>query len=474
MDYGREGMSRPLSNTESFMWSLGDDPNLASTMGLVVVLAETPDRNRMRNTIGALLGTVDRLRLRVADTAGPVSPSPSLEWTSDDQFDLDYHLRFSRLDTSRPVGPSHPSLLALAAQFINDPFDRTRPLWQFHLVTGLSGGRAALLAKFHHSISDGMGMVRLGLNLLDFEAGAEPRPEPDIDAFFAVEPGADDHADTTDDENDGGGGNPLGGLQRLWDAGEGIVTSVKAAGVSLTGGPTPSPIWAERSRNRTYEVVVESLDSMKQQADKREVTINDLFVTACAQAALHYHTERGVDLEHVLATVVINLSPPEAGGAQSADGAPAGREENAFLPVALEIPGTEADLDQRLLAVKAAIRAKREMLTGKSSALDALATLGNIVPPSVAARMMVEQASRVDFATSNVPGLPLPAWCAGSEAEAMYPVGPVTGTAFNATLLSYAGRSYIGLHIDPKAVDDPTLLAKSLGRSFRQLGVKRL
>ncbi len=462
-------MGQKLSNTESFMWALGDNPNLASTMGLVVILSDTPDRQRVRNTIGGLLTTVDRLRLRVAESGNPVSPSQTLEWVPDDQFDLDYHLRFSRLDTPRPVGPSNPKLLALAAQFINDPFDRTRPPWQFHLVSGLTGGRSALLAKLHHSISDGMGMVRLGLNLLDFEADAEPKPEPDLQAIFAT--GQADTANTeeteADDDSDGGI-NPLGGLQRLWDTTEGIVTSVRAAGVSLTGGPRPSELWATRSRNRRYEVVVESLEAMKAQAHLHNVTINDLFVTACAQAALHYHTENGVELEHVLATVVINLSPPDVGGGPSAD------EENAFLPVALEIPGAGADLDQRLAAVRAAIREKREMLTGKSSALDSLASLGNIVPPAVTAKMMVEQAGRVDFATSNVPGLPLPAWCSGSEAEAMFPVGPVTGTAFNATLLSYANRSYVGLHIDPAAVDDTELLAKSLGRSFRELGVARL
>lgn len=450
-------MRRSLTNTESFMWSLADDPNLSSTMGLAIVLAETPDRDRVRNTIAALLSTVERLRLRVVDRANPVSPTPALEWATDHEFDLDYHIRFSRLDTDRPVSPTHPSVLSLAATFVNDPFDRTRPLWQFHLVTGLHGGRAVLLAKFHHSISDGTGLVRLGLNLLDFEPDAEPRLSPDISVLFATD------GDSTDGDSTGGG--PLGGLQRIWDTGDGIVTSVRAAGVSLTGNPDTSPLWARRSRNRTYQAVIESLEAMKAQAKDRNVSINDLFVTACAQAALHYHAEHDTNLDHVLATVVINL-------AQDADGA--SDQENAFVPVAIEIPGCRANLDERLESVRSAVKAKRELLAGKTSALDALTTLGRIVPSSVAARTMVEQASRVDFATSNVPGVPIPAWCAGSRADAMFPIGPVTGTAFNATLLSYANRSYIGLHIDPKAVTDPNLLAKSLGRSFRELGVKRL
>ena len=49
-------------------------------------------------------------------------------------------------------------------------FDRARPLWEFTLVEQLEGGRAALVMKLHHSLTDGLGGMQLMLTLFDVEA----------------------------------------------------------------------------------------------------------------------------------------------------------------------------------------------------------------------------------------------------------------------------------------------------------------
>jgi len=41
-----------------------------------------------------------------------------------------------------------------------------------------------------------------------------------------------------------------------------------------------------------------------------------------------------------------------------------------------------------------------------------------------------------------------------------YALGPVAGTAFNVTMLSYCDRVDLGLHVDPVAVADPGRLAR--------------
>ena len=60
-----------------------------------------------------------------------------------------------------------------------DPFDRTRPLWEFLVVEGLEGGRAAMVQKLHHTITDGEGGVRLSMQFIDLERDA---PDPPIAA----------------------------------------------------------------------------------------------------------------------------------------------------------------------------------------------------------------------------------------------------------------------------------------------------
>ena len=129
-------MARRLSDTEALLWSMEHHPSLSSTMGSILLLDGAPDPERVRRTIAYTVASVPRLRERVVEPLIRVAPP---EWVEDDQFDLDHHLRFLRL---RPRA-TMADLEAFAAQTINDPFDRGRPLWQWTIVTGLRGGRAA-------------------------------------------------------------------------------------------------------------------------------------------------------------------------------------------------------------------------------------------------------------------------------------------------------------------------------------------
>ncbi len=476
-------MGKRLSNTESLMWSLGQDPNLASTMGLFGVLDGAPSVERFETTIANLAAAVDRLRLKVNDPLGFGGTIGSLEWVVDDNFDLDHHLRWCSLPGSPAI--DGPELARLVSTFVNDPFDRTRPLWQFQLVTGLAGGRAALLGKLHHSISDGHGMIRLGAHLLEFEPDAPAPERVDVDAVFAAESIA----------NESGGGDrwragaervaelvqgafrDVPTPQKLWEFGGDAITSARASDLKLDlgrgsePGADAAPLWSRRSRNRRFGSAVESLGAMRDAAHAHGVSINDLFVGACAQAAVHYHGEYDVPLDHVRATVVINV--PVDGG-EHAGPLDLGEGDNNFLPVPIEMPGQEITAVERLAIIRAEVKAKRAMLEGRSGALNALSGLGAFVPPQVAASIVLEQAGRVDFATSNVAGLPIPAWFAGRRLENMFPVGPVTGTAFNITMLSYNDICQFGIHMDPAAITDSELLVKSIGRSFRELGVARI
>ena len=65
-------------------------------------------------------------------------------------------------------------LLDRAAPIAMQAFDKDRPLWEFTLVEGLEQGRHALVMKLHHSVSDGVGLVRMTSSLV--ERSREPDP----------------------------------------------------------------------------------------------------------------------------------------------------------------------------------------------------------------------------------------------------------------------------------------------------------
>src|SRR5204862_2958444 len=54
---------------------------------------------------------------------------------------------------------------------MSERLDRTRALWQLHVVEGLAGGRTALVARMHHALVDGIAAVDVSTVILD------PTPE---------------------------------------------------------------------------------------------------------------------------------------------------------------------------------------------------------------------------------------------------------------------------------------------------------
>jgi len=111
-------------------------------------------------------------------------------------------------------------------------------------------------------------------------------------------------------------------------------------------------------------------------------------------------------------------------------------------------------------------RTKGEKAVGLvSSVAGVLAPL----PAQVLTRFARQQVGTVDFTTSNVRGAPFDLFIAGAKIEGNYPIGPMAGTAFNLTTLSYAGKLDMGCVCDAAAIDDPDLLMSCLRSSYDEL-----
>src|SRR5204862_7125002 len=71
-------------------------------------------------------------------------------------FDVDAHIRVEQV--SDPG--SDEQLDEVVSAIASKQLDRSRPLWELTIVTGLSDQRVALVFKLHHSIMDGQASVR--------------------------------------------------------------------------------------------------------------------------------------------------------------------------------------------------------------------------------------------------------------------------------------------------------------------------
>ncbi|MEO6651078.1 MAG: wax ester/triacylglycerol synthase domain-containing protein [Ilumatobacteraceae bacterium] len=448
---------RTMSDAEGLMWRLEKDPHLSSTFGTVMLLDRAPDFDSFRRRMERASWAIPRLRQRVMPAPANLSPPA---WVDDENFDIDVHVR--RIACPKPG--TLRQVLDLASLIVADPFDRTRPLWQFVLVEGMQGGKAAVIQKMHHTITDGERGVELSRQYLDFERDA-PEPPP-----VSREPLHDDPADPIGNEAlkgfiAAGLRLPIGIARQVRDllaepttipgattaatkTFKGIVSQL-----SETDGAR-SPLWTERSLHRRVEPARAPFRETKDAAKRLGGTLNTAFLTAAADAASAYHIEMGQPVESLRASMAISTRTEDSGS-------------NAFSLARLLVPTGVMPIDERFRAVHESTQIARE--ASKSAGLDTLATVTTALPTSLITRLARQQGQTIDFATSNVKGAPVPMYICGAQLVEIYPVGPLGGVAFNLTLMSYLGSLDMALNIDTAAIAEPTLLATCLNRSFKQL-----
>ena len=141
---------------------------------------------------------------------------------------------------------------------------------------------------------------------------------------------------------------------------------------------------------------------------------------------------------------------------------------NSFTPTKIQVAGGAMEVADRFAAVQHAMARRRGEVIG-AGLLGLVAGVANLAPTSLATGVARSQAARVDFATSNVRAADFELYMSGARVLAPYPIGPVAGTAWNLTLMSYNGSLCMGLHVDPVAVAEPDLLQQCLDHSFGEL-----
>lgn len=469
-----------LSDVEALMWLLEKDPSLASTMANVTVFDRPPDLSRLRPRLAKATEAVPRLRQRVVTDLGPLSAP---EWRDDPNFDLAHHLRLEHL----PTPGTDRQLYDLAAEIAAVPFERDRPLWEFVVVDGLAGGRGAMVQKMHHTITDGEGGIRMSVQFIDIERDpAEPL------AVAGSRPPATT-ATTDDGSEDAGTANASNAatdamhmLEHLFDSlehnvrrqaeaawrafGSAVdvakdparlatlpaeaIETVQALVRQVTVDGRRSPLWTERSLHHHFDAFSVPFDDAKATAKALGGSINDLFVTAAAGGAGAYHRALGADVAELRMAMPVSTRT-----ARTADG-------NAFTPTRVLVPTTVdprarfADVRQRLT------RTKGDKSVGLYQAVAGVVTT---LPAPLLIRVAKAQTDTVDFTTSNVRAASFDLFIAGALLIGNYPLGPLGGTAFNLTTMSYRCRLDMGLHVDTGAVQDPALLLRCITESFDEL-----
>src|SRR4051794_39447496 len=220
-------------------------------------------------------------------------------WEDVDDLNIDDHLRYAAL----PAPGTVAELQRYVSGLLSHALDRSRPLWQMHLVTGLGATGSAIVARIHHCIADGLSLSRLMMSLTDDPREAET-------ARLADEPA-----------RNSGIGAALGRrTRRVVRAGTRPMQTARKAtsatrSLARLAVLPPDPHTALRGRVDVEKSVVWGaplpLQSVRDAAHAQQVTVNDLVLTAIGGALRAYLARTDGVSQDVRGVVPINLRPPQ-------------------------------------------------------------------------------------------------------------------------------------------------------------------
>ena len=436
-------MSEFMSQTDAFTWAMESDPRLRSTVVTVIMLDRSPDWDVVRERFEVLSGSLPIWRQRVVESPPPAPP----RWEFAPDFDLDFHLR----RVSAPEPGTLDGVLEMARLAAMSDFDRARPLWTATLIEGLDDGGAAVLCKFHHALTDGVGGVQIAMTLFDLTE--EPRSLESV-ASNAAKPEVhergvlSDYVDIVRYDLDLLGKGVTGAISAapklLFDAvrrplqtaaaGE-LASSVYRFVRPLT--ETGSPLMKERTLVRRLGVHEVPLTKLKEAAHRSGGALNDAFVSGISGGLRRYHEKHGVTVGdlHLTMPISIRKEGDEMGG-------------NHITLARFDVPVGVADPAQRISETRE--RTNRARTEKSTPYVQIIAGAMNLMP-----RWSIGSVLRkVDFLASDVPGVPVPVYLAGAKVRVQYAFGPTIGSAVNVTLLTYCDTCALGIDVDTGAIPD--------------------
>ena len=454
-----------LGASDAVLWDIEKDPVLRSTITAIALLDRLPDWDRLERRIHHGSVQVPRLRQRVM--VPPLRLGPP-RWVDDPHFDLGYHLRRVRAPKGRKPDAMRAAL-DVAQPLAMAPFDRARPLWEFTLVEGLAGGRAALIQKVHHTLTDGVGGIRLALMLLDDEADT-PEPEPlvpravsagDGSAFSLITTSIADRARLANHAASSMPRLATGALSSFARQPVGSARDAVRMGRSVARLLRPvtdpcSPIMRERGLARRFEAFEVPFEGLRNAGHAVGGSVNDAFLAAVVGGLADYHRHHEVPLRELRFTMPINVRH---------EGDPLGG--NRFVPARFAVPATVRDPGARIGVVGRVAHAWR---SEPSLALtEPIAAMLDRLPVSLTTAIFGGMLKGVDAVVTNVPGLPSRCYLAGAEVVREWAFAPPSGAALSVALLSHVGVGCVGLTIDTASVPDPDVLTACLVAGFDEV-----
>ncbi len=390
-------------------------------------------------------------------------------WVDDPHFDIEFHLR----ELALPSPGSDEQLGEQVARIHARPLDRTRPLWEAYVITGLEGGRAAFYSKIHHAAIDGVSGAEILETILDITE--EPRVvEPEDDQFTPSR--------LPNTLRLLGGGlasmalNPLEIALKVpkqlpylaslpgatnFPGAQLLSGAAETVGKVLGQAPAPRPraIHAPRTilngtitAHRRFAFGSVPMEQVKLVKNHFAMTVNDVVMALTAAALRSWLLDHdGLPGTPLVAAVPVSVRSDDQRGDLG----------NQVSVMTAQLPTHLSDPVERLEFMRESMNEAKETFEAVPAGI--LQDLSTVIPTALngqAARALFRLAAlqgvMFNLFVSNVPGPQVPLYVGGARVLGIYPVSAVTDLTggLNITLFSYDGALDFGLIAAREMVPD--------------------
>ena len=391
-----------------------------------------------------------------------------LYWERDPDLDLDYHVQHSAL----PKPGRYRELFALVSRLHATLLDRSRPLWETHLIEGLQDRQFAIYTKMHHATIDGVAGVRLAESTCstDPEAASDLSPlSTDAHERFKAQHGHARDANLAPSEIELKAMAEF--LKAQFDTSAhflGVIKSYAATWLGFGNGLTVpwrhvphTAINTNVSAARRFVAQSWSVDRVRAVSETTGTTINDVVLAMCSGALRRYLEEQGELPEHSLRALV----PVSVRDKDDFDSAV------AISYIIADLGTRHEDPADRLEAITESTRAGKDML-GDLTPREAQLYATLVQTPLFIANMMgiADWFPPVSAVISNIPGPREQLYWNGAPVRGTYPISAVFhGFALNITFASYHGKLDFGIIACRRSVPRVQRLIDFLEQSLVEL-----
>jgi WS/DGAT/MGAT family acyltransferase len=390
-------------------------------------------------------------------------------WQDDEFFDIKGHVRRVAL----PGNANYDELQDFVSDLASTPLDKSKPLWQFHIVENYESG-PVLVSRIHHCYADGIALIQVLLSM----TSADRQKSMDL----------------TPDSNGKEYHRKLGVLKSVVNPAKKqfnnslkIANQIKEIGLETLANPSllekgasevadiagelfnaltlpddPPTVFKSQLSVRKNAAWADSidLDQVKAIANASGTTVNDVLISNLAGALREYMLKIGDDPNEIIinATVPVNLRPLEH----------AKNLGNHFGLVFLKLPIFESNPLKRLKYVHEEMN---ELKKSKQAIVSfgLLSAIG-MAPASVQTMLLDQFSRKATTVLTNVPGPQVPLYVSGSKVEKIMFWVPQNGTiGMGISILSYNGKVEFGLIVDKNLVSDPENVIKEFPNQFENL-----